>query len=109
MDEPGMEEPFVSVATDDDGLRRATVAHRGCDIVIRFADKGDAIGEGLIHSVEIRPTLVGDRSKGFVPKDAIEAAVVRQFIPQFARYLAYAQVLMKLTRDPEKEDEKDWE
>ena len=92
MDEPDVKVIRGGVGTAQDRKRfptpTAVITHRGCKLVIRFEGEDDTEGEGPLHSVEILP---GD--------EALEPPAVRQFVPQFPRYLAYAQAAMRILGD----------
>ena len=103
-----MDEPMVIVKRGGVGSAKeraefptpaAVITHRGCRLVIRFAGEDDVAGKGPLRSVEI------------LPEDgALEPSAARQFIPQFARYLSYAQAGMRILGDLDAEQtEANWE
>jgi hypothetical protein len=63
----------------------AVITHRGCKMVLRFADVNDLAGEGELQSVELRPA-----------DGSLDPAAVRWFVPHFALYLAYARAAMRI-------------
>ncbi len=76
----------------------AVITHRGCQLVIRFADANDTAGAGALWKVEVLPE-----------GETLEARDVRQFVPQFNFYLAYARAAMRILGSMEGSPEERWE
>jgi hypothetical protein len=83
----GLEEEFP------EGPPTAVIAHRGCQLILRFAD-GGLLGEGDVQELRLLPDT-----------ETLKPRVLRQFAPQAEFYLAYARAAMRILK-PEETAEK---
>ena len=90
---PGVEDEFP------DGPPSVVVDHRGCRLILRFAD-GDLLGEGDVQELRLLPG-----------KTKLRPKALRQFAPDAELYLAYARHAMRIL-EPKKtaeERQEKWE
>jgi hypothetical protein len=86
------DEPDVHVyphGLSDDGPPTAVITHRGCRLVLRFAD-GDYLGEGDVQELCLLPDT-----------EKLELRILRQFAPPAEFYLAYARAAMRVLKPVE--------
>jgi hypothetical protein len=68
------------------GPPTVVISHRGCQLVLRFAD-GDHLGEGDVQELLLLPDT-----------EKLEPRILRQFAPQAELYLAYARSAMRVLK-----------
>jgi hypothetical protein len=66
-----------------DGPPTVVITHRGCQLVLRFAE-GDHLGEGDVQELRLLPDT-----------ERLEPRILRQFAPQAELYLAFARAAMR--------------
>ena len=67
-----------------EGPPTAVITHRGCRLILRFAE-GDLAGAGNLQELRLLPDT-----------ETLEPRVLRQFAPEAETYLAYARAAMRL-------------
>src|SRR5574340_1011459 len=84
----GLEDEWTLEGPSGEARPSAVVAHRGFELVFRFAP-GDLGGRGELQELWVRP---GDES--------LEPRTLRRFAPQAELYLAHARAAMRFMSDP---------
>jgi hypothetical protein len=85
---PGVEDEFP------DGPPSAVVTHRGCRLILRFAN-GDLLGEGDVEELRLLPG-----------KLKLKPKTLRQFAPDAELYLAYTRAAMRILEPKETAQER---